>query len=255
LFARGSGLDPRWRDFRLFLADMGPAPDADHLVTRVIAGSLTYAPGKCAWIHRDKQPTAAPPPPEIEPSPAPVVGIWATVEGKPVEYATLAKRLNVPLDSMVVAMRSGQTPEGLVQQAATTENLIREGQAQSSWLPPEPERRQAFFAAFRMWHMQVRPRFAAAASPAFLYIYSALPGMIKTRDTLVMMDLWTPPTEAGRRARNSHDLWRRFCDTMMRVEAARADFAIYRQYSLTDQLDDLWARVQQAEVRFRSGPR
>lgn len=253
LFSRGSGLDQRWRDFRQFLADMGPAPDAEHMVTRTVAGSLTYAPGKCAWIHRDRQPALAHAAP-IEPTQAATVGIWANVEGKQVEYATLAKRLGVPFEGMVVALRSGQTPDGLVQQAGVTESLVRGVPEHASWLPPEGERRVAFVAAYRMWHMQVRPKYASAATPAFLYLYSALPGMRKTRDALIALDLWDPATEQGRRTRAGHDLWRRFCEAMMKVNSARTGFAIYEQYSLTTELDELWTRVRYAEERFRSGP-
>ncbi len=251
LFGRGSGMDPSWRNFRQFLADMGPAPDAEHVVTRVTPGDLTYAPGKCAWIHRDRQPALAPPP-SAEPSPARTFGLWARVGGQAVEYAALAKRLGVPFEAMAVALRSGQSPEDMVQQAAIADSHVTTG---APWLPPERDRRDAFFTAYRMWHMQVHPRFAAAATPAFLYLYSALPGMKKTRDSLMALNLWNPPTEQGRQQRSAHDLWRRYCDSMMRVEAARAEFAIYRQYSLTDEIDDLWARVRQAEERFRSGPR
>ncbi|HEY2660695.1 MAG TPA: hypothetical protein VGI79_13305 [Caulobacteraceae bacterium] len=250
LFGRGSGMDSTWRNFRQFLADMGPAPDTDHLVTRVTAGDLTYAPGKCAWIHRDRQPVPTPPPAETPP--ARTFGLWASVGGHPVEYAALAKRLGVPFEAMAVALRTGQSPEDMLEQAAVAEKLAS---MEAHWLPPEPERRQAFFGAFRMWHLQVHPRYATAATPAFLYLYSALPGMQKTRDSLIELDLWNPPTEMGRQRRNNHNLWRRYCDAMMRVEAARMEFAIYKQYSLTDQIDDLWTRVQQAEERFRSGPR
>jgi hypothetical protein len=253
LFGRGSGMDASWRNFRQFLADMGPAPDAEHLVTRVTPGDLTYAPGKCAWIHRDRQPvlTAAPP----EPAPAKTYGLWAQVGGQPVEYASLAKRLGVPFEAMAVALRSGQSPEELVQQATVADQLVNADRASAAWLPPERERRDAFFTAYRMWHMQVHPRYAAAATPAFLYLYSALPGMKKVRDSLIALNLWNPPTEQGRQERSAHDLWRRYCDSMLRVEGARAEFAIYKQYSLTDELDELWSRVHQAEERFRSGPR
>jgi hypothetical protein len=253
VFGRGSGIDPSWRNFRQFLADMGPAPDGNHLITRVTPGDLTYAPGKCAWIHRDRQPALTSTP--IEPAPPRTFGMWASVAGQPVEYATLAKRLGVPFDAMAVALRSGQSPDELVEQATVAEALMSGSSNDANWLPVEKDRRDAFFTAYRMWHMQVHPRFAAAATPAFLYLYSALPGMKKTRDALIAIGLWNPPTAQGRQQRSAHDLWRRYCDAMMRVEGARAEFPIYRQYSLTDEIDELWSRVHQAEQRFRAGPR
>ena len=246
-------MDGAWRKFRQFLADMGPAPDANHIVTRVTPGDLTYAPGKCAWIHRDRQPmlTQA----SVESAPARSYGLWASVDGQPIEYAALAKRLGVPFEAMAVALRTGQSPTDMVQQASIAKSLVSAGAVDASWLPPERERREAFFTAYRMWHMQVHPRYAASATPAFLYLYSALPGMKKVRDQLIALGLWNPPTEQGRQERTNHDLWRRYCDAMLRVEGARVELAIYRQYSLTDELDELWSRVHQAEERFRAGPR
>ena len=249
LMSRGSGLDPLWREFRRFLADMGPAPDTDHIVTRVIAGTLTYAPGKCAWIRRDNQPKPLPP---TEAPAGPTFGVWTSIDGKPIEYGGLARQLGVTTESMTGAMRSGQTPESLVERAAITQSLSNSAASDIGWMPQEKEKREAFLMAYRMWHMQVGSRFATSATPAFLYIYSALPGMIETRDELIGLDLWDPPTERGRQLRSQHNLWRRFCESMMKVESARTDFAIYKQYSLTHQLDDLWARVQQAEARFRA---
>jgi hypothetical protein len=152
LFGRGMGMCAQWRDFRQFLSDLGPAPDTDHIITRIVAG-VTYAPGRCAWVHRDRQPVIVRDP---APIPAPLVtyGIWASVEGKSVEYGALARRLGVPMDAMAVAMRNGQSPEDLVQQAAIADELVK---CDPHWLPPEAHRRQAFFTAFRMWHMQVLP--------------------------------------------------------------------------------------------------
>lgn len=250
VMGRGSGICPTWRNFRQFIADMGPAPDPQHIITRVVAGDLTFAPGKCAWIHRDRQPVLAPP--AAEGSSGPTFGIWASVEGAQIEYGALSKRLGVPMEAMTVALRSGQSPEELVRKAEVAQTMMNRD---APWLPPEPERREAFFTAYRMWHMQVHPRYAAAATPAFLYLYSALPGMRKSRDGLIALNLWDPPTAQGKRDRSVHDLWRRFCEAMLRVETARIEFAIYKQYSLTDHLEELWQRVKQAEERFRAGPR
>jgi hypothetical protein len=99
--------------------------------------------------------------------------------------------------------------------------------------------------------MQVQPRFAAAATPAFLYLFSALPSMLKARDSLVELGLWNPSTQKAKGERDNHPLWRRFTDSAVRVETARQEFAIYKQYSLWTELDELWSRVKLAEERFR----
>jgi hypothetical protein len=250
LFGRGVGLCPAWRNFRQFLIDVGPAPDLEHVIIRTVAG-VTYAPGKCAWVHRERQAEIARSIAEAPPPPKPEFGIWANLGGQQIEYGALARRLGVPLEAMTVALRNGCSPEDLVRQAGLAEEMTR---AEAPWLPADPKRRQAFFMAFRMWHMQVHPKFASGATPSFLYLYSALPAMKKCRDGLMALDLWNPPTEAGRQTRNAHILWRRFCEAMPRVEAARSELAIYRQYSLSNELDELCVRVDQAERRFRTNP-
>lgn len=248
LFARGSGMCPTWRGFRQFLVDMGPAPSSEHLVTRLVASDLSYSPGKVAWIHRDCQPPLVDRWAKIESGAPNSSGQWVHVRGKTVQYTTLANHLGVPFEAMALALRNNSSPEDLVQQASIGETLTY---CPSPWLLPE--RRDAFLQGFRMWHMQVQPRFAAAATPAFLFLYSALPTMLKARDELAALGLWEPPTERGKAQRSIHPAWKRFCEIMTRVEAARGEFAIYRQYSLLTQVDDLWVRIKAAEERFRRG--
>lgn len=249
LFERGSGMSPSWQNFRQFLADMGPTPSPQHIVTRLAAGDLTYAPGKVSWMHRDRQPVPFDPLATLASRPQTSLGQWTNIRGKSVEFSDLAKHLGVPFEVMSVAMRNSGSAEEMVQKASIAETLVRSDEA--VWLAPE--RRDAFFKAYRMWHMQVLPRYAAAATPAFLYLYSALPTMVKARDGLIELNLWNPPTDKGRRERAEHPLWRRFGDVMVRVEAARVEFEIYKQYSLYTQINELWVRVQQTEVRFRTG--
>jgi len=251
LFERGSGMSPSWQNFRQFLADIGPSPSPAHIVTRLAAGDLTYAPGKVTWMHKDRQPIPFDPLATMVSRPQTSQGHWTDIKGKSVEYSDLAKHLGVPFEVMSVALRNCESPEELVQQASIAETLVRSDTA--TWLAPE--RRDAFYRAYRMWHMQILPRYAAAATPAFLYLYSALPTMVKARESLIAEQLWNPHTDKGKRERAEHPLWRRFGDVMVRVEAARAEFEIYKQYSLFTEVDELWRRVQQTEVRFRTGPK
>ena len=250
VFARGTGMCASWNSFRQFLVDLGPAPDADHLATRLAAGDLTYAAGKVAWIHRDRQPHLIDRSVQIRPSGRPQraagASRWTTLRGEPIEYGDLADQLGVPVDTMAMALKSRPTADELVQHASIAETL---SQGDPAWLAAD--RKDAFMMGYRMWHMQVHPRFAAAATPAFLYLFSALPGMIKCRDGLVELELWNPATQKGKGERDAHPLWRRFTDSAVRVESARQEFAIYKQYSLWTEIDELWARVSQAEERFR----
>ncbi|MBV9509164.1 MAG: hypothetical protein JO303_02640 [Caulobacteraceae bacterium] len=246
LFSRGSGMCPAWKDFRQFLIDLGPAPGEDYVVARMVAGELSYAPGKAAWFPRDRQPVLVDRTATLKARAPGAAGQWVKVRGKEVEYSTLAQSLGVPMGLMAQALRGEQTAEDFVEQAEVGDVLC---QQKTPWLPPG--KREAFLAAFRLWHMQVQPKFATAATPAFLFLYSALPGMIALRDQLAAAEAWEPITQKGKAAREAHPAWARFCELMTRVEAARGDFAVYRQFSLTRQLDEMWVRIQQAEQRFR----
>jgi len=249
LFARGSGMCPTWKTFRQFLADLGPAPSPQHLATRLVAGDLTYAAGKVAWMHRDHQPRLNDRWSLIEPNAGGKGERVALLRGRPIEYSVLASHLGVPVDTMAVALRNRPTADEMVEQAQVAEALAEQD---APWLAED--RRDAFMTAYRMWHLQVQPRFAATATPAFLYLFSALPGMIKSRDELVAVSLWNPPTEPGKLERAAHPQWRRYRETVPRIEAARQDFSIYRQYCLWTEIDAFWSRIKTAEERFRRTP-
>ncbi len=250
LFERGSGLSPTWKSFRVFLSDLGPAPSDEHMATRLMAGDLTYGPGRVAWIHRSYNRPPVDPLAHFMPSSGESYSQWVTVRGTQIEYTELARVLGVPFDAMAVALRNHVTPDQLVQQASIAETLT---QAPTPWLTPE--RRDAFMTGYRMWHMQIQPAYAAEAAPSFLFIYSALPSMLKLRRQLVEIELWDPPTNKGKEQRRDHDLWRRYCEHIARIESARADHAPLKQYSLTTQVEDMWEHVKKLEQRYRTGVR
>src|ERR1700748_2091797 len=85
LFERGSGLSPAWKDFRVFLNDLGPAPSNEHLATRLMAGDLTYGPGKVAWMHRSLQGGPVNPLAKIPAKSGDTPSQWVTVQGRQVE--------------------------------------------------------------------------------------------------------------------------------------------------------------------------
>ncbi len=51
---RGIGVCDRWRDFTLFLADMGERPSRAHSIDRV-DGTRGYEPGNCRWATATEQ--------------------------------------------------------------------------------------------------------------------------------------------------------------------------------------------------------
>jgi hypothetical protein len=51
---RGIGVDPLWRDFRNFLADMGPRPSLKHSIDR-INNNVGYSKDNCRWATQKTQ--------------------------------------------------------------------------------------------------------------------------------------------------------------------------------------------------------
>ena len=172
------------------------------------------------------------------------------MQGVQIEFTDLAKVLGVPFGALSVALRSGVTPEQLVQQSSVAETL---SQAPSPWM--SDERRDSFMTGYRMWHMQIQPAYAAEASPGFLFVFGSLPNLMKLKQSLVEINLWDPPTQKGKEQRQNHDLWRRYCENMARIESARIDLSSLRQYSLASQIGEMWEHVKKLERRFRTGER
>ncbi len=121
------------------------------------------------------------------------------------------------------------------------------------WLPDEAERKSAFLQVFRYWHAQVRPEYAHKAKPSFLFLVTALPVMVKARDTLVALDLWEPHGEQSRQKRDQHPSWKKYCEFMPRAQQALLELDDYRHLSLLTALDDLNGRITRAEKKFREG--
>jgi hypothetical protein len=121
------------------------------------------------------------------------------------------------------------------------------------WLPDEADRKTAFLQVFRYWHAQVRPEFAHKARPSFLFLVTALPVMVKARDTLVAQDLWEPHGDQSREKRDQHPSWKKYCEFLPRAQQALQELDDYRHLSLLTALDDLNGRITKAEKRFREG--
>ena len=250
LFERGSGLSPSWKDFRSFLHDLGPAPSGEHLATRLMAGDLTYGPGRVAWMHRSFRGTPVNPLSRIPPKSGESYSQWVTVQGVQIEFTDLARALGVPFEAVAVALRNNVSPDQLIQQASIAETLC---QAPSPWM--SDERRDQFMIGYRMWHMQIQGTYAAEAGPAFLFIFGSLPNLIKLKQQLIEIGLWDPPTDKGKEERRNHDFWRRYCENMARIESARAEIGPLKQYSLSTQIEEMWEHVKKLERRYRTGER
>jgi hypothetical protein len=148
------------------------------------------------------------------------------------------------------ASSAGSAAQPGAKPPVTASSLIDES---APWLPPEPDRKTAFLQVYRYWHRQVRPEYADKALPAFLFLVSALPVMVKARDDLKALNLWEPPGEQSRQARDVHSAWKRYCEFLPRAQQALQELDTYRHLSLLTALDDLNGRISKAEKRFREG--
>lgn len=121
----------------------------------------------------------------------------------------------------------------------------------AGWLPADPGRRDAFLQVFRFWHAQVRAQYAAQATPAFLYLVTALPVLIQARDQLKVDRLWEPKSEPLQSQRAAHPAWKKYCEFLPKAQQASAEIKAYRTVSLVSGLDELFARVTSAEKMYR----
>jgi hypothetical protein len=270
LMQRGVGLAAEWRDFGRFLHDLGPRPSENHRLVLLNRFERTFGPGRAQWMDdeeearhivefdRQMQAKAAEQQRILEEaaalrarkgqSPKTSYGQWTSLGGQTVSYTDVAKRLNLPPSALAKVLAAGRTPDELIKRAASADEVINE---KADWLPPDPERRKTFLQAFRMWHLQIQPSFSRAATPAFLFLYSALQMMRESRDQLISENLWQPLGDRAHRARDSHPAWNRYCDFMSRAQVALLEIPIYASYSLLSDLDALHDRVVAAERRFR----
>jgi hypothetical protein len=245
VFDRNAKFPEGWRDFRQFLLALGPAPSEHYRVAPTV-GEKGYDQ-RSHWEHKStkRQPPVRPPPPTS--SPDHTYSQWTMMAGRPIEYTTLSRTLNVPFENMAVALNAGRSPDDIVQQSsvATTMSL------QMDWFSTDEKRQDAFRSAYRAWHMKIEGRFSTAATPKFLYLYILLPEMIRCKATLLEADLWDPLSERHRSMRDASPAWKRYCELFPKAQVAVQEMDIYRQYSLSTQLEDLWSRVETAEKRFR----
>jgi hypothetical protein len=242
---RGFSVSPRWKDFRLFLADVGPMP-AGAILVFTDPKDLNYGPGKTRWGSADEQLVLPQRDPKLQPSKARPAWAQADAEAKPTAeqgLAAAAKRHGISMEALAAGAK-GPAPV----QAA---DLIDEN---AHWLPPEADRRNAFLKAYAVWHSRVLPNFSRSARPSFLYLYTALPVLRDCRETLKGLDLWEPLTDSQNKRREEHAAWKRYCDFLPKVQAALVELDRYNGYSLYTQLDEILAAVLKDEERFRTPP-
>ena len=152
-----------------------------------------------------------------------------------------------PLDA-ALPPGGGAEAEAAAPDAVTADSLI---DLDAGWLPTDPERRDVFLQVFRFWHAKVNRQHAAQATPAFLYLVTTLPVLIKARDDLQAERLWEPKSEASQAKREAHPAWRKYCEFLPRAQQASSEIKAYRTISLITGLDDMLKRVTAAEKMYR----
>ena len=240
------GVHPPWRDFRCFLADVGPSPGpAYKLLGDASCGG--YGPGEARWVLQSSKLKAAPPPPPATSHSS--HSQWTMIAGMPVPYSELPARLGLSFSALSAAISAGCPIEELVARAGEAQAQV----VDLTWFSESVIHQKAFRDAYMAWRLRISPRYHGAATPQFLYLFMLLPTMARCKATLVDADLWNPLTRQALEARDASPAWKRFNELLPKAMTVLGSFEIYRQYSLTDDIAELSERVTTAERRFRTG--
>jgi hypothetical protein len=234
VFGRTARFPAVWHDFREFLLRIGPSPSEDHRLSFEPSGD--YGPAS-RW--RPKEECVAPKPrgaPGAEPA-----SQW-TMVSNPAPGSAAAPD---PNDPDILLAR-------LMAEASADSSPAPPAKEDLGWISENPAVQDGFMQAYRAWFQLVGPKHAHAAIPQFLYLYTLLPEMVRSKATLEREELWDPPTERRRHLRNEHPAWKRWCELFPKAHGAVQHMPAYAQYSLSTELEGLWTRVQAAEARFRS---
>ncbi len=235
---------PSWRDFRHFLADVGPSPGPAYEL-QPLTSAEAWGPDNAAWILRPK--AVKPLPPKAPSSPGSSYSQWTMLAGMPVEYGDLPAKLGLSFSDISAVIAVGGSLEGMAAPATDGE----EDSVELDWFSDSPSHRQAFRQAYLAWRARVQVRYRRAATPKFLYLYMLAPAMAQAKASLEKEGLWTPHTPAGVARRDASAAWKRFNELLPKAVDIVAGFELYRQYSLTQDIGDLSAQVVAAEARLR----
>lgn len=241
---RGTGVASSWRKLEQFLADLGPMPGPDFELRFIYADAFSYGPGQVEWVQRDKPPVyrERPAPPQAEYSQ------WANVGGKPVTYSNFVRSIGATFKEVAPVLNAKVSPDQMLEQKSVTERNIN---LNAGWLPQNAEKRDALLGAYRLWHLQILPKFAEVATPDFLFLYIVLGQLVSARKSLEAMDLFAKETNRERQKREDQPAWKKYCELLPRAQTALAAIPAYRSYSLLTEMEDLYPRVVAAEARFR----
>lgn len=235
-----------WRDFRQFLADVGPSPGPRFHLQRRDGGSGPYRAGAVAWMigRGDAQAARQAAPPA---DPGSTYSQWTMVAGMPVQHSELPSRLGTSFGAISAAVAAGSSLDAVSLRAREAAADV----ADLGWLSPQEAHQETFRKAYVAWRLKVQPRYQAAATPQFLYLHTLVLAMARCKTVLADAGLWKPLTATAANARDASPAWKTYGELLPKAMTTLAGFEIYRQYSLTEDIDELSQRVEAAERRFR----
>jgi hypothetical protein len=229
-----SSFHPPWRDFRCFLADVGPSPGPAYRLQRQNR-TATYRPGEVVWRLSGETSGEGGETTRSD---------WTMITGMPQGTGVA---LELPRH---LAFAAAMNPAERIDAGAA---LAAVDIGDLSWFSPSANHQQAFRLAYLAWSAHVQPKYRSAATPQFLYLFTLIPAMARAKATLEAEGLWKPLTKTAQEQRDDHPAWKRFNELLPKATMIAAGFEIYRQYSMTEDIDELNARIGAAELRFRTG--
>ena len=241
----GRDVPAAWPDFRAFMADGGPSPGRRFTLQRKRRGGGPYVAGEVEW--RRPVADAAQISPPLPAQPRTTYSQWTMIAGMPVQMSDVPARLGLSFGALSQAVSSGHSLDEIAARADEAEAALED----LSWLSPQPSHQQAFRGAYIAWRLKVQARYRAAAPPQFLYLHTLVPTMARSKAAVADAGLWVSLTAAETSARDRHPAWKVFNELLPKAAAVLPGFQVYAQYSLTRDIEELSARIEAAERRFR----
>jgi hypothetical protein len=214
LMLLGAPVPSGWRQFRQFLLDLGPCPAGPGWVVALKAGAGgAYNTTTARWAQADD----------------PEAVYWVKSEGS----------------------GRGEWNKAPVAAAKEPSSIVSDDFSQVDVLLPDPGKQKAFKLAFQLWRRQVKPAFAKAATPTFLFLYSTVLALKELRDNLNAKGLMSEHT-ARMKAREQDPAWNKYCEHMAHAQVTIGALPEFSSYSLITALDKLAERLVSTEQKFRA---
>jgi hypothetical protein len=237
-----------WRDFRMFLAEVGPSPGPKFRLERVGPASGPLKAGGVEWRPRTAATTARAASTAAGTAEAgSSYSQWTMISGFPIQYADVPRELGVSFSALSQACRDGMSLEAV----AASARMSNTETADLSWVSTQEAHQDVFRRAFVAWRLKVQPRYQGAATPKFLYLHTLVTAMAQIRAALLAEDLWAPLSDSRRSMRDGDPRWKSLNELTPKAISLLAAFDAYRGYQLPSDLHDLDVRIQMAERRFR----